>query len=97
MKRLLLSLLLVTAMVGTAHAAVSFKITGLDKNYTLHAKCGGSSKEMKLERSTTGTRTLQGSAPCVIIYGKGGIESGDLKELKGGETITIKKGKLKKK
>jgi len=97
MKKTLLALVCLIAMTGTAFAAVSFKITGLDKDYTLHAKCSGSSKEIKLERSTTGTRTLQGSGPCVIIYGKGGIESGTVKSLSGGETITIKNGKLTQK
>ena len=97
MNKLLLAIFLVMAMAGTALAGVTFQITGLDKDYTLHAKCSGSTTEIKLEHSTTGTRTLQGSGPCVITYGQGGIDTGDIKELTGGETITIAKGKLSKK
>lgn len=97
MKKVLLTLVCLCAMVGTSFAAVSFGITSLDKEYTLHTKCSGSSKTTTLRASTTTTVTIQGSGPCVIEYGKGGIASGDLKELKGGEKITIKNGKLAKK
>lgn len=97
MKKLLLSLACVCVMGSSAYAYVTFKITGLDKEYTLHTKCAGSSYENKLRGGTTASVTIQGSSPCKIQYGKGGIASGDIKELKGGEKITVKKGKLSKK
>ena len=86
-----------TVVASTAYAAVTFGITSLDKEYTLHTKCSGSTKTNRLRASTTTSVTIQGSGPCKILYGKGGIESGSLSELKGGERITIKRGKLSKK
>jgi hypothetical protein len=97
MKTALLSIVTLCAMSSTALAYVTINYTGLDKEYTLHTKCSGSSYKNKLRGSTTSTVTIQGSSPCIIQYGKGGITSGDVKELKGGEKITIKDGKLKKK
>jgi len=97
MKRVILTVICLCAMTTSAVAAVTFGITSLDQEYTLHTKCSGSSKTTKLRASTTTSVTIQGSGPCTIQYGKGGVTSGDLTELKGGEKITIKKGKLSKK
>jgi hypothetical protein len=97
MKTILLTAICLCAMTASAIAAVTFGITSLDQEYTLHTKCSGSSKTTKLRASTTTSVTIQGSGPCTIQYGKGGVASGDITELKGGEKITIKKGKLSKK
>ena len=89
--------MILCGFTSSAIAAVTFGITGLDKKYTLHTKCSGSSKTNELRSGTTTSVTIQGSGPCIIQYGKGGIKSGSLKELKGGEKITVKDGKLIKK
>jgi hypothetical protein len=97
MKKTLLTVICLCAMTTSALAAVTFGITSLDKEYTLHTKCSGSSKTTTLRASTTTSVTIQGSGPCKIEYGKGGVASGNLTELSGGEKITIKDGKLSKK
>ena len=50
------------------------------------ATCSGSRASIKFNRGTTGSATLQGSAPCVIKQGSEEVV------LNGGEDVEIKNG-----
>ncbi|MBK8285855.1 MAG: hypothetical protein IPK97_13830 [Ahniella sp.] len=50
------------------------------------ATCSGSRASIKFNRGTTGSATLQGSAPCVIKQGSEEVI------LNGGEDVEIKNG-----
>lgn len=72
-----------------AHAAVTVRYYNRDsKSYEMPAKCSGSSYTVKFSGSTTGSSTIQGSAPCVVKAPGGEVT------LKGGENIEIKDGKI---
>ena len=72
-----------------AQAAVTVRYYNRDsKNYEMPAKCSGSSYTVKFSGSTTGSTTIQGSAPCVVKAPGGEVT------LKGGENIEIKDGKI---
>ena len=68
-----------------AAAAVSVRYYNRDsQKYIFPARCSGSSYSLSVQGSTTGTATIQGSAPCTVQ----GVT------LHGGENIEIKDGKI---
>ena len=72
-----------------AFAAVTVRYYNKDsKNYEWPAKCSGSKYTVKFTSSTTGSTTIQGSAPCVVKAPGGEVT------LEGGEKIEIKDGKI---
>lgn len=93
----LLSAVFFSALFANTALAITVNVTELDQKYTLYTKCVGSSYTNELPANTTTSVTIQNGNTCTIEYGKGGIKSGDLKELKGGEKFTVKNGELKKK
>jgi hypothetical protein len=89
-KKLALSLLFVAGAAGVAHAAVTVRYYNKDsQSHTFQAVCSGAKHELKVSGSTTGSSTIQGSAPCKVTH------AGGVVELKGGEQIEIKDGAIK--
>jgi hypothetical protein len=82
---LLVSLLLVGA---AANAAVNVDYTNNDsKEHVFNAVCSGSKTTITFEGGTTGSATLQGSAPCLIEHA-----DREKYEVRGGEDLQIKNG-----
>jgi hypothetical protein len=90
LKKLSLLLLLPLALTAAvAQAAVTVQYhNGDSKKYEWPAKCIGSSYTVKFDASTTGSTTIQGSAPCIVDAPGGAVT------LKGGEKLEIKDGKI---
>jgi hypothetical protein len=90
MKKLFASFALVAALAGTAFAgAVTVRYhNGDSKKHTFEAVCSGSKSKLVTDANTTGSYTIQGSGPCKVTHAGGVIE------LKGGEQIEIKDGKI---
>ena len=90
MKKLSTLLVLGMSLVSlSASAAVTVTYRNADsKNHELNATCSGSHYTVKFDSNTTGSATIQGSAPCVVK------SQGPDVSLKGGEKVEIKDGKL---
>jgi plastocyanin len=89
LKKLVVALTLVAAAAGTAYAGVTVRYYNKDsQSHTFEAVCSGARHELKVSGSTTGSSTIQGSAPCKVKHAGGEVE------LKGGENIEIKDGKI---
>jgi hypothetical protein len=88
-KSALLSFLGVSLVALTAQAAVTVRYhNGDSQKHTFQAVCSGSNYTVTFDASTTGSTTIQGSAPCVVKS-----QGGDV-TLKGGENVEIKNGKI---
>lgn len=75
-------------LAGQALAAVTVRYYNKDsKEHVAEAICSGSKKEVKFGSSRTASVTIQGSGPCKVTLG-------NTVELKGGENIEIKDGKI---
>lgn len=71
------------------YASVTVEYHNKDsKSYTFDVKCSGSSYKVVFDSSKTSTTTIQGSAPCIVETSHGKVE------LKGGEKIELKDGKI---
>ena len=78
-----------SANVFDAAAAVTVRYYNKDSRaHSFSAKCRGSSYTLSVNGSTTGSSTIQGGAPCAVSHAGGTVE------LKGGENIEIKDGKI---
>lgn len=84
------SLALAIAFVGfDAAAAVTVRYYNKDSRaHSFAAKCRGSAYSLAVNGSTTGSSTIQGGSPCAVAHAGGTVE------LKGGENIEIKDGKI---
>lgn len=85
------TLLLLASVIVTGHAsaAVNVDYRNFDStDRTFEAICSGSRASISFRSNTTGSATLQGSAPCVIKQGS------DEVILKGGEDVEIKNGEI---
>lgn len=87
MKRVLV---LAAFFVATsAFAAVTVRYhNGDSSKHTFDAVCSGSKSQLVTDGNTTGSATIQGSGPCKVKHAGGEVE------LKGGENIDIKNGKI---
>ncbi len=75
-------------LAGQAMAYVTVRYYNKDsKAHVAEAVCSGSKKEVKFGSSRTASVTIQGSGPCTVTLG-------NTVELKGGENIEIKDGKI---
>ena len=73
----------------TSFAAVTVRYhNGDSTKHEFDAVCSGSKQTLKVDGSTTGSSTIQGSGPCKVKHAGGEVE------LKGGEKIEIKNGKI---
>ena len=73
----------------TASAAVTVRYYNRDsRKYTFDAVCSGSKYTVTFDGSTTSSTTIQGSGPCKVKDAGGEVE------LKGGEHIEIKDGRI---
>lgn len=90
MKKLSALLVLGMSLVSlSASAAVTVTYhNGDSKKHSLDATCSGSSYKVHFDASTTGSTTIQGSAPCTVK------SAGSDVVLKGGEHVEIKDGKV---
>lgn len=89
MRKLALAFAAVAFTASTAYAAVTVRYYNKDsQSHTFQAVCSGAKHELKVSGSTTGSSTIQGSAPCKVTHAGGTVE------LKGGENIEIKDGKI---
>jgi hypothetical protein len=71
-----------------AHAAVNVDYRNHDsKEHVFNAVCSGSKTSITFEANTTGSATLQGSAPCLIEHA-----DDESFEVRGGEDLQIKNG-----
>lgn len=71
-----------------ATAAVTVRYYNKDsKAHVASAVCSGSKKTVEFGSSRTASVTIQGSGPCKVTLG-------NTVELKGGENIEIKDGKI---
>ena len=61
---------------------------GDSQRHTFDAVCSGSKASLVTDGNTTGTATIQGSGPCKVKHAGGEVE------LKGGEKLEIKDGKI---
>lgn len=87
MKQLMLAAALLTS--ASAFAAVTVRYhNGDSSKHTFDAVCSGSKSQLVTDSSTTGSATIQGSGPCKVSHAGGTVE------LKGGEQIEIKDGKI---
>lgn len=76
-------------VVLDAAAAVTVRYYNKDSRaHTFSAKCRGSSYALAVNGSTTGSSTIQGGSPCAVSHAGGTVE------LKGGENIEIKDGRI---
>jgi hypothetical protein len=92
LRKLSLAAVFVLASTAVAHAAVTVRYhNGDSKKHTFDAVCSGSKATLVTDGNTTGTATIQGSGPCKVKHAGGEIE------LKGGEQLEIKDGKISKK
>lgn len=86
-KKILISIFLIYTI--SISAAVTVEYYNKDsKSYTFDAKCSGMNYKVTFESSRTAATTIQNSGPCVIETSYGKVE------LKGGEKIEIKDGKI---
>lgn len=86
MKKVLVTLSL-SLIASTGFAAVNVDYRNFDSDKRdFQAVCSGSRASISFNASTTGSATLQGSAPCIIKQGSEEIV------LKGGEDVEIKNG-----
>jgi len=87
MKRLIVLAALVSS--ASAFAAVTVRYhNGDSSKHTFDAVCSGSKSQLVTDGNTTGSATIQGSGPCKVTHAGGTVE------LKGGENIDIKDGKI---
>lgn len=87
MNKLIVTLALVVS--ATSFAAVTVRYhNGDSSKHEFDAMCSGSKQSLKVDGSTTGSSTIQGSGPCKVKHAGGEVE------LKGGEKIEIKNGKI---
>lgn len=85
--QVLAGLMFMFALVAPATAAVNVDYRNFDsEKREFTATCSGSRTSISFNGNTTGSATLQGSAPCVIKQ-----ENAEL-VLKGGEKVEIKNG-----
>ena len=76
-------------LAGSALAAVTVTYhNGDSQKHTFDAVCSGSKASLVTDGNTTGTATIQGSGPCKVKHAGGDVE------LKGGEKLEIKDGKI---
>lgn len=76
-------------VAGSALAAVTVQYhNGDSQRHTFDAVCSGSKASLVTDGNTTGTATIQGSGPCKVKHAGGEVE------LKGGEKLEIKDGKI---
>ena len=89
MKKLALAFALVVGTASVAYAGVTVRYYNKDsQKHSFDAVCSGSKYTLEVSGSTTGSSTIQGSAPCKVTHAGGTVE------LKGGENIEIKDGKI---
>jgi hypothetical protein len=87
MKRVIVLVALFTS--ASAFAAVTVRYhNGDSSKHTFDAVCSGSKSQLVTDGNTTGSATIQGSGPCKVKHAGGEVE------LKGGENIDIKGGKI---
>ena len=88
MKKFVFTMILMLVFTVSSIAAVTLRYYNKDsKEYTFKVKMSGSTKEVKFNKSTTSSVTIQGNATeCVII-----CECGEVK-VKAGDKIEIKDG-----
>lgn len=87
MKRFVVVAVVLAATQVFAAVTVRYH-NGDSQKRVFDAVCSGSKAQLTTESSTTGSATIQGSAPCKVKHAGGEIE------LKGGEKIEIKNGKI---
>lgn len=88
--RIIAPIVLGISLVSTlASAAATVRYYNRDsKKYEFEAVCSGSQTKAVFDGSTTSSYTIQGSPPCKVKTPHGEVE------LKGGENIEIKDGKI---
>lgn len=90
MKKLILSTLVLVAIA--AQSAVTVRYLNKDsKSHTFKVKIDGSYKEVTFDGSKTSSVTIQGGATECVVYTNCGEVT-----LKGGDSIEIKDGCIKK-
>lgn len=88
MSRVVAALSATLLLCSAASAAVTVRYYNKDsKSHVAEAVCSGSKKTVEFGSSRTASVTIQGSGPCAVTLG-------NTVELKGGERITIKDGKI---
>lgn len=89
LKKTLLAFTFVCASAGVASAAVTVRYhNGDSQKHVFEAVCSGSKSKLETSGNTTGSATIQGSGPCKVSHAGGTIE------LRGGEQLEIKNGKI---
>lgn len=81
----------IVAMLASASAFAAVTVryhNGDSSKRTFDAVCSGSKSQLVVDGNTTGSSTIQGSGPCKVKHAGGEVE------LKGGENIEVKDGKI---
>lgn len=92
MKKLTLTALAMVIFTATTFSAVTVRYYNKDsKAHTFKVKIDGSTKEVTFDASKTSSVTIQGGATECVVYTSCGEVT-----LKGGDSIEIKDGCIKK-